>query len=69
MMLVTDDNPDLIHFLSGYFGSSYTVITASSADEAIVRLGERNIDLIVSDWMMPLGNVQINWASRSAISK
>lgn len=53
VMLVTDDNPDLIHFLSGYFSSSYTVITASSADEAIVRLGERNIDLIVSDWMMP----------------
>jgi len=53
VMLVTDDNPDLVHFLSGYFGSTYTVITAASADEAIDKLKNHTVDMIVSDWMMP----------------
>lgn len=53
VMLITDDNNDLVRFLSNYFRSSYTVLTASSADEAIAKLESDTVDLIVSDWMMP----------------
>lgn len=53
VMLVTDDNPDLVRFLSSYFGSNYTVLTAANADEAIGKLETETVDLIVSDWMMP----------------
>lgn len=53
VMLVTDDNPDVLRFLSNYFSNNYTVITATDAAEAFKRLAGNNVDLIVSDWMMP----------------
>ncbi len=53
VMLVVDDNPDLITFLSNYFSKDYTVVTAADANEALKHLSAFKVDLIVSDWMMP----------------
>lgn len=53
VMLVVDDNADLLRFLHNYFSNAYTVITAADANEAIKGMARCNVDLIVSDWMMP----------------
>ncbi len=53
VMLIVDDNPDLLRFLHNYFSKTYTVISATDAFEAIKHMERCNVDLIVSDWMMP----------------
>lgn len=53
VMLVTDDNPDLLKFLSNYFSEKFSVVTALDAEEALRQLAGFKVDLVVSDWMMP----------------
>lgn len=52
-MLVVDDSPDMVEFLRTSFDSTYKVFTAADGIEALDQLAKHNIDIIVSDWMMP----------------
>lgn len=53
-VLLVDDNPDLLTTVADALGKSYTVITATDGASALAELQENeNIDVIVSDFMMP----------------
>ncbi len=43
----------MIRFLSDSLQPNYTIITANDGVEALERLKEQEVSLIVSDWMMP----------------
>lgn len=51
-VMVVDDNPEILDFLSKILSEEYFVISASSGEEAIQILEKNNIDLIISDVMM-----------------
>ena len=53
VILIAEDNEDMAHFLSDSFGTAYTVIIANDGVEALQRLKEQDVSLIISDWMMP----------------
>ena len=52
-MLIVDDSEDMVTFLSNNFHYKYEVITASDGIEALERLSKHEVDIIISDWMMP----------------
>lgn len=52
-MLIVDDNEEMLSFLSGSLADKYNIITAEDGIEALEKLKEYDIMLIVSDWMMP----------------
>lgn len=56
IMLIVDDNEDMLHFLSSHFQNNYTIVTASDGTEALHKLKEQEVSLIISDWMMPRMN-------------
>lgn len=53
IMLIVDDNEDMPHFLSSHFQTSYTIVTAVDGVDALNKLKEQEVALIISDWMMP----------------
>lgn len=53
IMLIVDDNEDMLHFLSSHFRNHYTIVTATDGTEALHKLKEQEVSLIISDWMMP----------------
>lgn len=53
IMLIVDDNEDMLNFLSSHFQTSYTIVTAVDGVDAINKLKEQEVALIISDWMMP----------------
>ncbi|WP_417129806.1 two-component regulator propeller domain-containing protein [Phocaeicola sp.] len=53
IMLIVDDNEDMLHFLSSHFQTSYTIVTAVDGVDALHKLKEQEVALIISDWMMP----------------
>lgn len=52
-VLIVDDNEELLSFLSGCMTDHYEVLTATSGEAALALLQERQVTLIISDWMMP----------------
>lgn len=53
-ILVVDDDPEIVSFLKrGLTYEGYTVDTASDGAEALVKIREREPDLVVLDIMMP----------------
>lgn len=52
-VLVVDDNEDLLRFLDRQLSVDFQVYTVNSGKEAIALLQKKNIDLVVSDVMMP----------------
>lgn len=52
-ILVADDHQDILDFLADDLGEYYDVLKASNGQEALDRLADRSVDLIVSDVMMP----------------
>ena len=53
-ILVVDDDPDILAILkSRLVSNGYRVFTASGVDEAMELLGNRNMDLLISDVQMP----------------
>ena len=52
-ILIVDDNEDMLHFLSSHFQTSYTIVTAVDGVDALNKLKEQEVALIISDWMMP----------------
>lgn len=51
-VMVVDDNPEILDFLSRILSEEYFVISALSGEEAVQILEKNNIDLIISDVMM-----------------
>jgi len=52
-ILVADDHVEILNFLADDLGEDYHVVKATDGNKALEQLGRRNIDLIVSDVMMP----------------
>lgn len=52
-MLIVDDNPEMLNFLSGSFSDTYQILTAEDGMDALAILKNHDVTLIVSDWMMP----------------
>ena len=53
-LLIVEDNPDLLMVLSGSLSRFYTIIQASNGQDALDKLNEIEIDLVISDVMMPV---------------
>jgi len=53
-ILLVEDNPDLLDYLSAILGKSYKIRTATNGKEALDILYEKIPDLIITDLMMPL---------------
>ncbi|MDY0154693.1 MAG: response regulator, partial [Prevotella sp.] len=53
IMLIVDDDPDMLTFVSSNFAKSYKLFTAQNGVEALDILHKKTVSLIVSDWMMP----------------
>jgi signal transduction histidine kinase/DNA-binding response OmpR family regulator len=52
-LLVVEDNPDFRSFICKFLSQYYQVDNATNGEEALSILKHRNIDLVVSDVMMP----------------
>ena len=52
-MLIVDDSEDMVSFLSSNFKENYQVITAGDGLEALDQLSKHEVNIIISDWMMP----------------
>lgn len=53
-VLLVEDNPDLLMVLSNSLSRFYRVIQACNGQEALEKLNQNEIDLVVSDVMMPI---------------
>ncbi|MDE6125370.1 MAG: response regulator, partial [Muribaculaceae bacterium] len=52
-VLVVDDNPDILKYICESLSDSYNVVPAADGAKAIQVLAAQNIDLIITDIMMP----------------
>lgn len=52
-ILVVDDNKEMRQFLSGIFSREYKVECAADGEEAKQIIGNKQIDLVITDLMMP----------------
>jgi adenylate cyclase len=52
-LLIVDDEPDMLDFLERVFRAEYTVVRASSAEEALDELGKHKFTLVITDQKMP----------------
>lgn len=53
VILVTEDNPEIRHFISDIFTGNFEVLEAGDGTEGLQTARQRIPDLIISDWMMP----------------
>lgn len=51
-LLVVDDNAHMLAYLETQLGRQFNIVTATNGKEAIERLEQDNIDLVISDVMM-----------------
>lgn len=56
VLLFTDDNKDFCDFMSESLSEFYTVLVANDGLEAIEKLQQNNVNIVVSDVMMPKMN-------------
>jgi len=52
-ILLVDDEPDLLQFLSEVLGEHYAVLTAGDGTQALELLNGHPVQLVISDVMMP----------------
>ena len=52
-ILIVEDNPDMLYFLENILDTKYKVLRAMNGIEALKLANQHEIDLIVSDVMMP----------------
>lgn len=52
-VLVVDDNPSLVRLVVEILSPDYNIYTAPTGEDALDRLAESTVDLVVSDVMMP----------------
>ena len=53
-LLLVEDNEELIKLTADYLRNYYQIFTAHNGQEALYILAEENIDIVVSDVMMPV---------------
>lgn len=53
-LLIVEDNPEMLGFIGQEVNTAYNVVTAANGEEAVARLKEYGIQLIISDIMMPV---------------
>ena len=53
-ILLVDDNEEMLEFIADDLSEKYQVITALNGQEALNKLQEESIQLIISDVMMPV---------------
>lgn len=53
LILLVDDNHDLLSYMSQSLSDSYQILTADNGVEALRLLEEHDVDIIISDVMMP----------------
>lgn len=53
-ILLVDDHEDILEFVGEVLSEKYTVVTATNGREALEKLKEEAIQLVVSDVMMPV---------------
>lgn len=53
LLLLVDDNTDLLHFLCQTFQPQYQVITATNGREALQLASTQDVQMVISDVMMP----------------
>jgi len=53
-LLIVEDNVELLLLMQQLFGRKYHVITASNGEEALKQINDNELDLIISDVMMPI---------------
>ena len=54
VLLIVDDNEEMVNFISSHFEKNYEVVTASNGKEALEKMEEKPVSLIICDWMMPV---------------
>ncbi|MBS7562792.1 response regulator [Mucilaginibacter sp. Bleaf8] len=54
VVLVVDDNPEILEFISQELKTRYTVLKARNGQEAISKIESATVQLIISDVMMPV---------------
>lgn len=52
-ILLVDDNDDMLQYLESNISQNYNVITAHDGIEALDKLQNNDVSLIICDWMMP----------------
>ena len=53
LLLIVDDNSDMLTYMGKGLSGEYRVVTAVNGIEALQKLEEEDVDIIVSDVMMP----------------
>lgn len=56
IVLIVDDNPEIIEYLTQLLSSRYDVISASNGSAALQMIEKDSVHLIISDIMMPVMN-------------
>ena len=54
VILLVDDNDEIIEFVSSILQAEYTTLSAENGEEAITKLHNEMVDLVISDVMMPV---------------
>lgn len=54
VLLFVDDNPDLCEFIHDNLMNDYSVLIANDGQEALVLLKQNDVNIVVSDIMMPV---------------
>lgn len=52
-ILIVDDNPEILKYISESFSTDFNVVTALNGAQAIECLSSDNIDMVITDVMMP----------------
>lgn len=53
-ILIVDDNPEILDFISDELSEQYAIVTARNGKDALDVISVENIQLIISDVMMPV---------------
>lgn len=53
-ILVADDDPGILQAMELLLSRSYDVVTARDGEEALARLADEDVDLVILDLLMPL---------------
>lgn len=54
IILIVEDNPDIRQYLCEELGKSYYILSAGNGEEALSIVKEQEVDLILTDVMMPV---------------